>query len=542
MSGPRTPLRPHRDPAAAPAGTDTAAMTVHRTPVVIIGAGPTGLTAAALLADHGVPSVILERWDDVYPQPRAVHLDDEVHRVLARLGIAGDFARISRPARGLRLVTGSLDLIAEFPRDHGAGVHGFPAASMFDQPELERLLRDAVAQRSDHATLRGGAEVDGITQGDTSVTVHATDRATGARFAVEGAYLLGCDGAGSLTRSVVGTPWRDLGFSQRWLVIDIETTADLRQWDGVQQVCDNRRAATYMRIGDTRYRWEFQLLDGETASDFSELTAVLPLIRPWLGRLVDPDLRLLRSAEYTFNARVARRWRDRRVFLLGDAAHLTPPFIGQGMGAGIRDAANLGWKLAAVLSGRMPAESLDSFEAERKPHVIGLIRLATLTGALMTGGGRGGDRLRSLVAPILARTPAIATRLADSATPPLRRSCYVRGGALADRLPGTLRAVARSSTALAGTLALNAVVDTAGRRLDHRRPGFVLVSRHEPTAEQRFEIRRRGATIVVDSAGGLGRWLAAHHAAAALVRPDGTVMVSGRSVHEIYTRIPPLGA
>lgn len=512
-------------------------MTTAPPTVIIVGAGPTGLTAAALLADHGVPSMILERWAEIYPQPRAVHLDDEVYRVLARLGLAEEFARISRLARGLRLVTDTLDLIAEFPRDPEVGVHGFPTASMFDQPELERILRDAVAWRSGMVTLRGGAEVDSITQGDTSVTVHAVDRASGARFAVEGAYLLGCDGAGSITRSAVGTRWHDLGFSQRWLVIDIETTADLRHWEGVQQVCDSRRAATYMRIGNTRHRWEFQLLDGETASDFADLAAVLPLMRPWLGHLVDPDLRLIRCAEYTFNARVAQRWRDRRIFLLGDAAHLTPPFIGQGMGAGIRDAANLSWKLAAVLAGGVPPASLDSYQDERKPHAVGLIRLAMTTGALMTGGGRGADRMRGVVTPILARTPAVVSRLGDSATPPLSRSYYVRGGAVAGRLPAALRAAAGGS-ALVGTLAPNAVVHADGHRLDSDPTGFVLVSLHEPTAEQRFEISRRGARILVDSAGELGDWLAGHHAAAALVRPDATVMAAGRSVHEIYTHIP----
>lgn len=511
-------------------------MTTAHTSVVIVGAGPTGLTAAALLADHGVPSVILERWDDVYPQPRAVHLDDEVYRVLGRLGLAEEFAAISRPGRGLRLVTSTLDLIAEFARDPDPGVHGYPAASMFDQPELERILRNAVARRSDLVTLRGGTEVGAITQGDTAVTVHATDRATGEPFTVEGAYLLGCDGAGSVTRSVVGTRWRDLGFSQRWLVIDIETTADLRQWDGVQQVCDMQRAATFMRIGDTRYRWEFQLREDESASDFADLDAVRPLMRPWLAHLVHPDLQLIRSAEYTFNARVAQRWRDRRIFLLGDAAHLTPPFIGQGMGAGVRDAANLSWKIAATLSGSVPSASLDSYEDERKPHAVGLIRLAMMTGALMTGGGRGGDRARRCVAPILARTPAVANRLTDSATPPLSRSYYVRGGAR--RLPAALRGATGTAAALPGTLAPNTPAYPDGGRLDGRPPGFVLISRVEPTAEHRFEISRRGATVLVDTAGGLADWLAAHHAVAAVVRPDGTVMAAGRSVREIYTQIP----
>lgn len=532
MTPAQTESAPQPDSADGPA-------TSQRAPVVIIGAGPTGLSAAALLADFGVPSVVLERWEDVYPQPRAVHLDDEVYRILARLGLAEAFEHISRPARGLRLVTDSLDLIAEFPRGEDIGVHGFPAASMFDQPELERLLRDAVAAR-DLVTVRGGVEVVDISQRDSSVIVHAADRSTGERLTVEGAYLLGCDGAGSLTRSVVGAHWRDFGFSQRWLVIDVETTADLRQWEGVQQVCDTRRAATYMRIGDDRYRWEFQLLDGESASDYADLAAVLPLMRPWLPRAADLDLRLVRCAEYTFNARVADRWRHRRIFLLGDAAHLTPPFIGQGMGAGIRDAANLSWKLAAVLAGGVPESSLDSYESERKPHTTGLIRLAMLTGALMTGGGRGGDALRGVIAPLLARLPAFVSRLADSATPALGPSYYVRAG-VAGTPVRALRGLVSADYTTAGSLAPNSVLSSSGLRLDDRAPGFALVSLDEPSPEQRFEIGRRGATvIVVDSRSGLGIWLSDHDARAALVRPDGTVMAAGRAIASIYTLIPPM--
>ncbi|MGZ8178219.1 bifunctional 3-(3-hydroxy-phenyl)propionate/3-hydroxycinnamic acid hydroxylase MhpA [Williamsia sp. SKLECPSW1] len=496
-----------------------------QSPVIIVGAGPTGLTAAAVLADHGVASIVLERWDGVYPQPRAVHLDDEVYRILGRVGVADEFAQISRPARGLRLVTSSLGVIAEFRRDPDAGPHGFPAASMFDQPELEGLLRTAVARRSDMITMRSGVEVVDMGQNDHGVTVTATDRDTGDAISVTGSYLLGCDGAGSRTRSAIGSDWRDLGFSQRWLVIDVETTADLRQWEGVHQVCDTRRAATYMRIGDTRYRWEFQLLDDESADDFSDIASVTPLLRPWLGEAAESELTLIRAAEYTFRARVADRWRDRRMFLLGDAAHLTPPFIGQGMGAGLRDAANLGWKLAAVLAGEVPAETLDSYAQERIPHVTHLVRLAVATGAAMTGGGRGGDVIRGVAAPLFARLPALSSRLTDSATPPLHRSAYVRRGRLA------------------GRLAPNAVVTADGRRLDEVGRGFRVVTADAPTDEQEFEITRRGArTVVVEPRSPLGRWLATARVRAAIVRPDGTVMVAGPSVAAVYTVLPTIAS
>ncbi|MBR7194099.1 bifunctional 3-(3-hydroxy-phenyl)propionate/3-hydroxycinnamic acid hydroxylase [Gordonia hongkongensis] len=511
-------------------------------PVVIVGAGPTGLTAAALLADLGVRSIVVERWDGVYPQPRAVHLDDEVYRIIARLGLGPEFAAISRPALGLRLVTSSLHVLAEFPRDPGSGPHGFPAASMFDQPRLEELLRAAVARRSSMITVRSGVEVEGIDQSDTGVTLTGRDRQTGEPIVpVSGGYLLGCDGAASVTRSAISAEWRDLGFSQRWLVVDIETSADLRQWEGVTQVCDAHRAATYMRIGDTRYRWEFQLLWHESAADYSTIDGVRPLLQPWLNGVDVSDLTLIRSAEYTFRARIARRWRDRRVFLLGDAAHLTPPFIGQGMGAGIRDAANLSWKLAAVLSGGASSSTLDSYEQERIPHVTGLIRIATATGAAMTGGGRAGDMIRRIVAPVLARAPRLTRRLTDSSTAPLRHSWYVRTGAAGGCLPRWARLDTAANPA--GMLMPNAITTGDGRRLDDRRPGFEIVAVDAPTPEQAFEIERRGgSTLVVSDDHPLRRWLLDHHVHAAIVRPDATVMAAGKSIAAVYTLLPALAA
>ena len=366
-------------------------MTTH-VQVAVIGAGPTGMTAATLLAQHGIETLVLDRWPDVYPQPRAVHLDDEVYQILEQLGVADGFAAISRPALGLQLIDERNQVLARFRR-HGRR-NGFPRANMFDQPELERLLRDNMT-RYPQIQLRGGVEVVDLEPG----TPARLTLADGEAIVCD--YVLGCDGANSMVRARIGAAMHDLKFDQRWLVVDIATTADLQQWEGVHQVCSAHRAATYMRIGEARYRWEFQLLAGESATDYASLASLRPFIAPWVPE--GTELELVRVTEYTFRAQLADRWRRDNVFLLGDAAHLTPPFIGQGMGAGLRDAMNLAGKLAGVINGEQSADVLDSYERERKPHARTMIRLALVVGRAMTGGGRTGDLARRAVATITRR-------------------------------------------------------------------------------------------------------------------------------------------
>ncbi|OJZ74622.1 3-(3-hydroxyphenyl)propionate hydroxylase [Mycobacterium paraffinicum] len=491
-------------------------MTTQRVPVVIVGAGPTGVTAATRLSQHGVDCLVLDRWPGVYPQPRAVHLDDEIYRIIARLGLAHEFAAISRPTLGLRLVDRRLRTLAEFNRDPEHSVHGFPQANMFDQPELEALLR-ANLKRQPNAQLRGNAEVTEVVTDGTRIHVTFTDRTDGGLHQVEADYLLGCDGANSLVRARIGSTMRDLNFQQRWLVVDIASDADLGQWDGVHQVCDPQRAGTYMRIGPARYRWEFQLLAGETANDFDSLDALRPLISPWTSTVPVGELTLVRVAEYTFRAQIADRWRRGNAFILGDAAHLTPPFIGQGMGAGLRDADNLAWKIAAVHHGTLAPEVLESYERERKPHTLSMIRLALGVGWAMTGGGRLGNVARRAVLPRLRLIPGLREKVVDSRTPALH--------------PSALVCTSRRRRGLGGTLCPNAPFGQ-GRRLDDvLGTGFALISTARPSAADEAALLQRDVTVLVAEPGSaLRAWLRGGRVIAALVRPDRTVARAGRDL------------
>jgi 3-(3-hydroxy-phenyl)propionate hydroxylase len=500
--------------------------TVDPVPVVIVGAGPAGVTAATLLGQYGVECLVLDRWDGVFPQPRAVHLDDEIYRVLVRLGIAEQFAAVSRPTRGLQLIDRNHRVFAVFDRSDDHGRHGHPQANMFDQPELEHLLRTNLKDQAT-VTLRGNVEVTDVTQdGRGRARVDFTDGRTGEHESVLATYVLGCDGANSVVRTAIGSTMEDLKFEQRWLVIDVDSPVALDQWEGVHQVCDPARAATYMRIGETRYRWEFRLLEGESAADFESIEALQPLIGPWVEGIECDQLELVRVAEYTFRAQLADHWRDRNVFLLGDAAHLTPPFIGQGLCAGLRDSMNLSWKIAGVLYGDLPESVLDTYEAERKPHARAMIKLAKLIGVSMTQGGKAGDLLRRAIAPRLHWIPGLRDRLLDGETPPLHRSALVQGH--------------RPRKSLHGRLCPNAVVADGTRYDDMTGGGFVLVTGVPLTPEQRATLTGRGTEVLEVKPGSpLATWLADSKAAsAALVRPDFTVLRAGRDVAELCAAAP----
>ncbi|WP_328730790.1 bifunctional 3-(3-hydroxy-phenyl)propionate/3-hydroxycinnamic acid hydroxylase [Streptomyces caniferus] len=506
------------------AGPPGAATGSAHVPVAIIGAGPVGVTAALLLARRGIRTVVLERHRDVYALPRAVATDDEVRRILQAAGIHEEFATIARPAKGLRLLDARHRVMAEVRRSpHGH--HGFPQTSMFDQPELERLLRDGLARRPE-CELWGGAEVVAVDQpaeGPVKVT-YRRDTDEGSQHVWADA-VLGCDGAHGLTREAIGAGWEDLRFEEHWTVIDVRTRAPVRCWEGVDQVCDPARPATFMRVGEDRYRWEFRLPEGEDLDGPDGRERLRALVAPWVDLPHGPygeAFEVIRQAQYTFRARIADRWRRGRVFLLGDAAHLTPPFVGQGLCAGLRDAHNLTWKLARVLANGADERLLDTYQSERQPHARHMIRLAVATGWAMTGGQDRAAALRRTVLGAACRLPGLVAATGRDFSPALAPGPLVRR-----------RRTRPGGRGLAGTLCPQPWVTVAGRRTrldDVLGDCFTLLTAAPPTPSLRALAGALGArTVHVDAIGDdgtLAAWLRGGRAGAVLLRPDRVVLDS----------------
>jgi flavoprotein hydroxylase len=330
--------------------------------VAIVGAGPVGLVLAILLGQRGRSVVVLERWPEPYALPRAVHFDHEVGRILQSCGLGDELRAVSEPAEIYEWRNAAGTTLLRFGRI-GISRSGWPESSMFCQPEVEALL-GARAASLPTVEVRRGVEVTSLDQDDQQVCISDVDgRIVRARYAV------GCDGANSTVRDLLDLDVHDLGFFYDWLIVDV-VLDEPRVYDPINlQVCDPHRPTTAVSGGPGRRRWEFMRLPAEPLDELNSEARAWELLAPWD---VHPgNARLERHAVYTFQARYAERWRADRVFIAGDAAHQMPPFAGQGMCSGIRDAANLAWKLDLALDDHLDADRiatlLDSYATERVP-------------------------------------------------------------------------------------------------------------------------------------------------------------------------------
>jgi 3-(3-hydroxy-phenyl)propionate hydroxylase len=342
--------------------------------VAVLGAGPTGLTLANLLGQAGLNVAVIERNDRTVQEPRAVSIDDESLRTLQAAGLVEQILESVAQNYGSHYFTsGGRCFLKVEPTTRQ---YGFPRRNAFTQPQLEADLRTGLARFRNVTPLFSSA-CEAVSQDENGVTLSLRSTA-GEVSELRAAYLVGCDGARSLVRKIIGGTLSGATYKQRWLIVDLAATRErLRQ---TRVVCDPvRPLITLPGPGGIR-RYEFMLSENE-ADELATSDAFVQALLAASGP--DSGMPVVRQRVYTFHARIADKWRDRRIFIAGDAAHLTPPFAGQGMNSGLRDAHNLAWKLAAAVHGKLGPSLLSSYQTERSPHAQSLIDLAMKMGQVM---------------------------------------------------------------------------------------------------------------------------------------------------------------
>lgn len=387
--------------------------------VLIAGMGPVGAALAQLLNRYGTRTLVIDKATDIFKAPRAIALDNEALRVLQLCGLEEDaFDKVAIPE-----VRMHSPLFGQYSRAITAGsVDGHPKLVTFFQPELERVLR-ARLQDSRHVTVALGVSLVSLTQTDDAVMAELQTE-DGQSHRVRARYSVGADGANSLVRRILGQDFKGKTFAEDWLVVDAKQLPT--PIDHVEFICDPRRPTPHMVAPGGRQRWEFKLCPGETREQMEHPDMVKRLLQPWTK---GQDIEIERVAVYRFHARVAERFSVGRVFLVGDAAHITPPFVGQGLVAGLRDVANLAWKLSWVCQGRAPATLLDTYDQERRPHAKAMVNLAKLMGRLVMPSNHGAAFVAHGLMRVMTRIPRLRRLFENLEIKPPNRfqvGCFIK--------------------------------------------------------------------------------------------------------------------
>ena len=486
--------------------------------IAIIGAGPVGTYLANLLGMAGLHVLLLDREFDIYQLPRAVHFDGEVMRAFQSAGLADTVAKIARASsKGMHFVSASGQTLLVRRAYDGVGQHDWASNYYVHQPHLEAVLRDGLRRFPTLAT-RFGQEVADLAVGTSGVTLSIADRKTGRNSTVRASYVVGCDGARSLVRRVMGSTSEDLGLHQPWLVVDAILKPDSARVRALPeytvQLCDPARPMTVVWVSGNRRRWEIMLMPGDDTTTITEPANVWSLLARWI---TPEDGDLERAALYTFHSVLARGWRRGRLMLAGDSCHQTPPFLGQGMCAGIRDGLNLAWKLGAVVEGRADERILDTYETERRPHVHAFIKLAVELGDI-----------------IQTTDPAVAHQ---------RDASFASGQPKMFDFPQPQLGpgVRLDAAPPIGQVFPQPKLDD-GRRLDdviERR--FAMLADAAFLASIPHDLRATlgaaGIAVVAAPSSGVNAWLAANKVRSVLIRPDAYVSATANSHDDLSTAV-----
>lgn len=388
--------------------------------VLVVGLGPVGATICNLLGRQGIRTLAIDRATEIFAAPRAIALDNEALRILQMSGLReGDFDTVAIPH-----VRMHSPFFGQFATANSFGPQdGHPKLVTFYQPELEAVLRrrlqdhDCVEVRLATALVALHQDADGVL---------ADLETDGRRSSVRADYVIAADGANSTVRQLLGLGFHGRTFPEDWLVVDARKVP--RPIDHVEFLCSHRRPVPHMVAPGERQRWEFKLQRGETRDQMERPETIRRLLAPW-GTPEELDIE--RVAVYRFHARITESFSAGRVFLAGDAAHITPPFVGQGLVAGLRDAGNLCWKLAWVLKGRASPAILSTYDQERRPHVVAMVRLALLMGRLVMPGTALGAWMTHGLMSALRLVPRLRRLLEELEIKPVhrfKRGLFAAGG------------------------------------------------------------------------------------------------------------------
>ena len=468
---------------------------------VIVGFGPVGALLSLFLSKQNLKVAIIDKNKEIYPLPRAIHFDEEIMRIFQMIGLSEKISSIARiGTKGMHFVDDNNNLLMVRKGSERVGDQGWQKSWYFHQPELEKVLRKEV-KSSKLVKCYLGFQAKSIKQDDCEVQLTCVENNNKKELCLKSRFLIGCDGANSIVGSYIGGETIDYGLKEKYLVVDLKVDNRFKKVndlpDYTVQHCSLKRPATRCYISKKRRRWEIKVLPSDKENEIKKEKNIWKFLNKW----IDKRCGYIERAEiYTFKSTIKKNWFKGRVFLAGDSAHLSPPFLGQGMCAGVRDVASLSWRLHCYLKQGFPKSILKSYQTERLPHVKKFIQLATECGRIMSD-----PKIN------LKTNKKGNTKLFDFPRPRLEHGFFKRS-----ELSGTL---------LPQFIEKNVKTD---ERLKYN---FILLSRVPGQQKLSHNLKRFVKTI--KASGEIRNWMENNGQLAVLIRPDKYIFSGAKNEIEV---------